>query len=632
MIRNVPPTAPTDLKRAELSPPEKYRSYDESAVLVGDEKTMADARKLLNTVKKIKPACLNDMQRLWIHRVGLDKALVTANPLVPAQNVSPGRRDPLVAQLNEGPRTVLNAPGRFSLEIANFTGRSTFDVNGAKAMPLDVLKRSPLATANDDAEKLAIALAKTPEIRGKGLPVYVYHDRESSKVFVGSFQSPQDPAAARLQQYLVQNAVTIMDRKKGRNYGVRRMIAPANALTDLEPFREKAGLTNSFAPRAELGPRSANVGDRRIRPASDGEPATMVAPGALRAESVITQVGDRGSFLITLRERVDPVRDLCEGRLALLLRRVAGGEGPLGRVGVDRRRGTVAVPEGMPRTSSSRAGEVAGPALLLHELVLEVPRLRFQVRHLPLELLVVMLEVADARLETADRRGRAEERTLPRTPPPRRARLRQPKAGQYVSGGRASSSSRPCSSTSRELGEVVSNGATTATPQSSGPVRTGNPVGRFRRIIRRRAVVGERRRLVVLVSRSLEAAERHGDRHRQGRHDRAHQRAQQTHQPHGARDRAEAKRKLHGRRGIVRPDEPEHQTQNHREQHKLAVNPQVAHERRPAPLVRGSHGDSFTRKRLEHEISNLRGSFHRQPIPRSSNRNKNTIRSCSKSL
>jgi len=253
MIRNVPPTAPAGVQRPELAAPEKFRSYDEAAVLVGNEKTMADARKLLHKVKKLKPQCLAGMPKLWMHREGLEKATVTFNPLVPAQNIFPGRRDPLIVQMNEGPRTVLNAPGRFTLEVASFSGRSTFNVEGGKAMSLDVLKRSPLATAHEDAEKLATALAKTPEVKSTGQQVYVYHDRESSRVFVGAFRSAEDPAAGQLREFLLKNTVGLMDKSGNRNeparkYGVDKMIVPANYLTDIEPFREKAGLVTVNTP------------------------------------------------------------------------------------------------------------------------------------------------------------------------------------------------------------------------------------------------------------------------------------------------------------------------------------------------------------------------------------------------
>lgn len=254
MIRNVPPTAPTGVIKSEISPPEKYRSYDEAVVLVGDEKTMADARKLWNKVKKLKPECLKGMPQIYNWRVGLKTALVTFNPLVPAQRMYSGRRDPLIVQMNEGPRTVLHAPGRYTLEIANFSGRSTFSVELAQREPLSVLKRSPLVTAHDDAVKLADALSSTPEIRKTGQPVYVYHDRDSSRVFIGSFNSPQDPAAGQLREFLLRNAIPLLDHGAAKNvparkYGVDKMIVPANYLTDIEPFREAAGLSTSTEPQ-----------------------------------------------------------------------------------------------------------------------------------------------------------------------------------------------------------------------------------------------------------------------------------------------------------------------------------------------------------------------------------------------
>jgi hypothetical protein len=172
----------------------------------------------------------------------LKTAIRTTNPYVPAQNLFPGRRDKMVEQMNQGPHSIFNCPGRYSLEIAMFSGRSTFEVESARMMGVDILKKSPLATAHDDAERLAEALARTPEMRKTGQPIYVYHDRLSSRVFIGAFNSPNDPGAADLRAYLVQQAAMIMDRKlttTGRpdpkfNRGIDKMIAPATYLTDLD--------------------------------------------------------------------------------------------------------------------------------------------------------------------------------------------------------------------------------------------------------------------------------------------------------------------------------------------------------------------------------------------------------------
>ena len=67
----------------------------------------------------------------------------------------------------------------------------------------------------------------------------VYHDRTSSRVLIGSFNAPNDPAAVRLRDHLLRVAVGIMDTnqdpvtKKPRHRGVHKMIVPAEYLTDL---------------------------------------------------------------------------------------------------------------------------------------------------------------------------------------------------------------------------------------------------------------------------------------------------------------------------------------------------------------------------------------------------------------
>src|SRR5205085_11155171 len=109
--------------------------------------------------------------------------------------------------------------GRYTLQSAEVSGRSTFNVTGAEKMvkmlgdEREVSKRSPLVTAADDAEKLADALSKAPEIQQTGYQPYVFHDRTSSKVMIGAFNSPDDPAAVRLRETLLRLAVPIMDTK-----------------------------------------------------------------------------------------------------------------------------------------------------------------------------------------------------------------------------------------------------------------------------------------------------------------------------------------------------------------------------------------------------------------------------------
>ena len=86
--------------------------------------------------------------------------------------------------MNQTSRSIANCPGRFSLQVAEFSGRSTFNDKDERFQGIFNLKRSPLATAAEDAEHLADKLAKDPDIQKLGQPIYVYHDRTASRVYM----------------------------------------------------------------------------------------------------------------------------------------------------------------------------------------------------------------------------------------------------------------------------------------------------------------------------------------------------------------------------------------------------------------------------------------------------------------
>jgi hypothetical protein len=247
MIRGMPPTAPSEVNSTDVKMPEKIRTFDEAAVLVGNEKTHADQEKLWHAVKKIQPRCLEKMSSPYPWRRGLSSAIRTTNPYVPAQNLYP-RADRLIMNMNGGLRSIINCPGAYSLQVADYSGRTaySFNPNAPATHILAGLTNSPLRTAHEDAERMAEKLAKAPEIRQTGQPVYVYHDRTSSKVFIGAFNSPQDPAAAKLRQYLIQNAYNMSNktselpnkRQRGKD-ATDTMIVPAVALTDVNELKSK---------------------------------------------------------------------------------------------------------------------------------------------------------------------------------------------------------------------------------------------------------------------------------------------------------------------------------------------------------------------------------------------------------
>ncbi len=168
----------------------------------------------------------------------LGTALRTTNPYVAAQYLYPRKSDRLVVQMNQTSRSIANCPGRFSLQVAEFSGRSTFNDKDERFQGILNLKRSPLATAGQDAERLADRLSKDPDIQKLGQPIYVFHDRTASRVYIGSFNAWQDPAAVAVREALLRLAVPMLDRKRSTG-GMDTMIVPAGMLTDLTDIKNK---------------------------------------------------------------------------------------------------------------------------------------------------------------------------------------------------------------------------------------------------------------------------------------------------------------------------------------------------------------------------------------------------------
>lgn len=190
-VRGVPPTSNPEDGEGRISEPEIYRIYDEAVVLVGDKPTMKEAEDLLKFVKKIKPATLSNVPSIfpWRTGAGLKNAIVTANPLIPAQELFARESDPLVEAMNKGPYSIYNCPGPYTLVVARFVGRSAFGEGDKDFLKDDNLKTSPLAKATDDAELMAAELNKDPQFKQAGYQAYVYHDRNKSVVTLGHFNN-----------------------------------------------------------------------------------------------------------------------------------------------------------------------------------------------------------------------------------------------------------------------------------------------------------------------------------------------------------------------------------------------------------------------------------------------------------
>jgi hypothetical protein len=117
-------------------------------------------------------------------------AFISRNPLLPRDYFTPGL-DPEVAKWNAGQFSLLKCPGKFSIRVATFKGRSTFlgaqngvEEEGSRLRPAK--ENDPLVLAGENAEKLTLAL------REKGWEAYSFHDRNESYVTVGSFNEMQE--------------------------------------------------------------------------------------------------------------------------------------------------------------------------------------------------------------------------------------------------------------------------------------------------------------------------------------------------------------------------------------------------------------------------------------------------------
>jgi len=195
----------------------RYRrggTLEEIAVLVGDY-PYVDAPEAQRTLKKIKysqPDCLKIdkgksttqslagwrlMQKHLQAAIGsvnkekgpMGHAFVTTNPLLPREYYVPKGVSKLVLRMNKNVKhSLLDCPGRYSVQVAHFTGKVILDQDDIQAIESGEKKmKSSLDKAAEKAHKLTEAL------RAKGYEAYEFHDRYASIVTVGSFNSVGTP-------------------------------------------------------------------------------------------------------------------------------------------------------------------------------------------------------------------------------------------------------------------------------------------------------------------------------------------------------------------------------------------------------------------------------------------------------
>jgi hypothetical protein len=190
----------------------------EYAVLVGDVVSIDDpiAQKTLERIKSSPSKVLSgdtpdspmdEVRQLStnvMNKVGgrgkrgpMSRAFFTRNPLLPREYFVPKGVDTFVAKMNQGvEHSLLDCPGRYSVQIATFTGKSVLQSSNEKPKETGGLgwmwgknKNEPLVEAAENAHLL------TEMLRKKGFDAYEFHDRTESTVCVGSFEHVGDRLA-----------------------------------------------------------------------------------------------------------------------------------------------------------------------------------------------------------------------------------------------------------------------------------------------------------------------------------------------------------------------------------------------------------------------------------------------------
>jgi len=173
-----------------------YPSYDDSTAQAHLEKIKYLTPDTLDPEKRGKTsqtlAMLRIMQRAMApdgdarHNKGpMAKAFITRNPLLPKEYFAQQGLDDFVIGMNEPAKySLLKCPGKYTLKVATFTGRVIIDQKEVQALESGKKSmKSDLEEAAIKAEDLTFAL------RAKGFEAYSFHDRTSSIVTVGSFNS-----------------------------------------------------------------------------------------------------------------------------------------------------------------------------------------------------------------------------------------------------------------------------------------------------------------------------------------------------------------------------------------------------------------------------------------------------------
>jgi len=237
----------------------------EYAVLVGDFPSIDDpeAQSTLKRIKTLPSAVLEDEEpqtpmeevrkfsTAMMRKIGAKKnrgpmgrAFFTRNPLLPREYFVPNGVDDFVSKMNRGvEHSLLDCPGRYTVQVATFVGKTILQTDQTKTEPEKTgwgwgwgkQKEDPLVAAAENAHLL------TTELRAHGWEAYEFHDRTQSIVTIGSFEQVG-------QQLATGQVVPIPPVQKIVQTFGAAYNTPADPLTgdDIRKLRSAADLKQQF--------------------------------------------------------------------------------------------------------------------------------------------------------------------------------------------------------------------------------------------------------------------------------------------------------------------------------------------------------------------------------------------------
>jgi hypothetical protein len=201
-------------------------------VLAGNYSSSNDAvaQNTLKYIKKYRPRFLSDVAaetqtgpgekiqrsqsggvfRTTPNRPGpLSGAFMTTNPKLSDEDLALRKRDPFILRLNTGSDySLLQNPAKYTVVVATFQGKSDIYSEGSakKVRPVS----SALSDAAERAWELCTALRRAKSYGyDRDFEAWIFHDRFSSIVTVGSFEAKDDPRIIATQNLFGAKVATV---------------------------------------------------------------------------------------------------------------------------------------------------------------------------------------------------------------------------------------------------------------------------------------------------------------------------------------------------------------------------------------------------------------------------------------